>query len=279
MGGRLVDTPAALMRRPPFTPFRAGPPDFQVGLAPIAPKDWMLPDSEAGILDWREGLLANPAACYRTDPAFQDGEAEAAGRVIDAAGAAPPDGASLLDAARHVSDDLVVLHKAGQDWRVTSIVLTSPTFFSAEHAFDEGLAALHGPVPDGDRLARRIGRVFDALRAGLVLERHNWTLQAGPDRFTPDGEPVRARARAASSQEAEALLHLRVERQTITRLPGTGGVLFTIRVAIDPVTELAPDHRAPLAAAWRGISAEGFAYKNWQATDRLARALFACWGV
>lgn len=268
------------MRRPPFTPFLAGPPDFQVGLKPIAPEDWLLPDSEASILAWRQALIAREPDCYRRDPAFGAAEAEAARLVLDAAGAASPAAPALPEAAARVSDDLVVLQRdAAGDWRVGAILLTSPTFFSAGHAFEKGLEALHAPVPDGSRLAHRIARVFDGLREGLVLERFNWTLQAGPDRFTPDGEPLRARARAAEPQEAEWLLHLRVERQTITRLPGSGGVLFTIRVAIDPVQAIAPAHRAALAAAWRGISPAGFAYKNWQAVDPLAQALFGRWGV
>lgn len=267
------------MRRPPFTPFLAGAPDFQVGLRPIGREAWLLPDSEAHILSWRAGLLADPECCYRSDPAFLAGEGEAAARVLAVSGAATPADPSLIDAARHVSDDLVVLHEADGEWRVTAIVLTSPTFFSAAHAFDEGLAALHAPVPDGQKLARRIARVFAGLREDLVLERFNWTLQAGPDRFTPDGTPLRERARAASPERCEDLLHLRVERQTITRLPESGGVLFTIRVAIDPVTAIDPAHRAGLAAAWRGISREGFAYKNWQAVDPLACALFERWGV
>lgn len=269
------------MRRPPFTPFCAGPPRFQVALAPIPGNTWLQPDTEAHTIAGRLAWLDNPEHCYRRDPACAASESEAAGAVLKSAGIPAPGPATLLDAARAVSDDLVVLGRnaGGGGWRVTSLVMTSPTFFSAEYAFSKGLDVLHGPVPDGARLARRIARVFDNLRTDLVLERFNWTLQAGPDRFTPDSAPLRARARAAAPDQAEALLHLRVERQTIRALPETGGVIFTIRVAIDPVTAIAPADRAALADAWRGISPAGFDYKGWQAVDPLAEALFARWGV
>lgn len=268
------------MRRPPFLPFRAGPPRFQVALAPIDARAWLHPDSEAHTIPARLALLDAPETCYRRDPAHAAGESEAARLVLSAATGRAPDAASLIDAARAVSDDLVVLHRDGHgEWRVTSLVMTSPTFFSAGHAFARGLEALHGPVPDGNRLAGRIARVFDNLRHELVLERFNWTLQAGPDRFTPDSAPLRQRARAADPGEAESLLHLRVERQTIRALPETGGVLFTIRVAIDPVAAIAAGDRPALAEAWRAISPAGFDYKGWEATDPLAQALFETWGV
>jgi hypothetical protein len=101
-------------------------------------------------------------------------------------------------------------------------VLTSPTFFSLPHAAGKTLAELHAPVPGGDRLAARMARVFDHVRPGQVLERFNWTLQAGNERFTPDGAPLRARALAAAPEEAANLLHVRVERQTIAKLPDSG---------------------------------------------------------
>lgn len=267
------------MRRPPFTPFSRGAPRFDVGLRPIDPAHWLLPDSEAASLGARLEQLKSPEAFHRFDPAFLEGEIEAARLVLRAAHATISDAPGLVEAGRAVSDDLVVLHKTGDDWRVTALLLTSPTFFSADHAFAKGLAALHGPVPDGARLAGRIARVFDHLREGQVLERFNWTLQAGADRFTPDGAPLRERARRADPQEGADLLHLRVERQTIRRLPESGGVLFTIRVAIDPVRALAPEDRPGLAEAWRGISRAGHAYKGWAALDPLAEALFARWGV
>jgi hypothetical protein len=164
-------------------------------------------------------------------------------------------------------------------WICSALTLTAPTFFSINDVFGHDLCALHGPVPGGKRLASRIARVFDHVREGQVLERFNWTLQAGPERFTPDAAPLRARAASADPETARELVHLRVERQTITRLPQTGAVLFTIRVCLDPLAALAPGDRALLAAAWRTLGPHGRAYKGWTALEPLVEAAFSRWEV
>jgi len=259
--------------RPPHAPWRAGPPRFTVGLRPIDPTSWLFPDSEAHVLEWKAGLLARPQEVWRQAPGAGPAADEAAAMVCAEAGAPAGD---LFAAAHLVSDDLVVMIRGGDGrWLTGAIVLSAPTFFSVDHAFGRALTALHAPVPDGAALAARIGRVFDAVRPGQVLERFNWTLQWGDARFTPDAAPLRAAAQAAPVSQAPEHLHVRVERQTIIKLPETGAVLFTIRVCLDPVAELRPDEIAALAAAWRGLGPEGRSYKGWAALERHAQAVFA----
>ncbi|MCC5995456.1 MAG: DUF3445 domain-containing protein [Oceanicaulis sp.] len=261
------------MNRPPHAPWRAGAPRFTVGLRPIDPASWLFPDSEAHVLNWKAGLLARPQEVWRQAPDAGPAADEAAAMVCAEAGA--PEG-GLIAAARLVSDDLVVMTR-GDDgrWLTGAIVLSAPTFFSVDHAFGRDLTALHGPVPDGEALAARIARVFDAVRPGQVLQRFNWTLQWGGARFTPDAAPLRAAAAAAPETQARAHLHVRVERQTVVKLPGIGAVLFTIRVCLDPVRAFAADEIAALAQAWRGLGPEGRSYKGWAALERHAQAVFA----
>ncbi|MBV5260437.1 DUF3445 domain-containing protein [Synechococcus moorigangaii CMS01] len=265
--------------RPPYTPWREGPPRFAVGLKPIPPESWLIPDTEAASLPERHRLLAN-----RTLASFESaGAVAAAGEAARLAAAhlrdtgfdapEPEAGApALWQLAHHVSDDLVLMMPDDDGWRVGAAVLTSPTFFSLPHAAGKTLAELHAPVPGGDRLAARIARVFDHVRPGQVLERFNWTLQAGNERFTPDGAPMRARALAAAPEEAATLLHVRVERQTIARLPDSGAVLFTIRICLDPLAALDPKEKAALGAAWHGADDAARGYKKWAVLDHLVAA-------
>jgi hypothetical protein len=117
--------------------------------------------------------------------------------------------------------------------------------------------------------------MFDALAADNVLERFNWTVQAGAERFTPSSAPLVARARAAREEEAAALLHLRVERQTVRKLPRSGAVAFTIRVCIDPLVDAlrVEGAEAAFTNVWRTAPDYVRAYKNWPAYDRLVEAL------
>jgi len=265
------------MRRPPFTPFRSGAPRFLPALAPIDLAFWLAPDSEAHVLDWKSGLLDRPGAVFRQAEDAAPAAEEAACAVEAALGVSRS--GDLLSASRLVSDDLVVMEREAGAWVCTALTLTAPTFFAIDAVHRRDLAALHGPVPDGGRLAGRIGRVFDHVRAGQVLERFNWTLQPGAERHAPDAAPLRAAAQAADPAQALDFLHLRVERQTIRRLPQTGAVLFTIRVCLDPVAAIAPADRPALAEAWRTLGPRGRAYKGWPALDRLTEAAFGRWDV
>ncbi len=264
------------MRRPPHAPYRAGAPSFTPNMRPITPDRWLTPDTEAQVLNWKRKLLAEPERVLRQHPEGASAAQEAAALVSQAIGQTTD---TLLDASSLVSDDLVVMEKRQSQWRCTALTLTAPTFFSIDEAFGQDLSALHGPVPDGARLAQRIGRVFDGLRPDQILERFNWTLQCGPDRHTPDGAPLRERAACTPFDEAEATIHLRVERQTIRRMPETGAVLFTIRVCLDPLSSIPAQDRNPLALAWRSLHGEGRDYKRWAAMDQLVEAVFESWGV
>ncbi|MCC5980378.1 MAG: DUF3445 domain-containing protein [Oceanicaulis sp.] len=262
-------------RRPPFTPWRDGPPRFAVGLKPIEPALWLLPDTEAHTLPERALLLRDRDATHFQDETVLPAAREAvalAGRAMGLENDPSADAPPLWQLAHKVSDDLVLMMPGEEGWRVGAAVLTSPTFFSLPHAAGKTLHELHAPVPGGDGLATRIARVFDHVRPGQVLERFNWTLQAGKDRYTPDGEPLRARAQTARADEAQSLLHVRVERQTITKLPESGAVLFTIRVCIDPVAALASKEKTALAAAWHRADKAARGYKKWAVLDHLVAA-------
>lgn len=273
----MIAPPAIPVRRPPHRPFRDGAPRFAPALQPIEPAAWLTPDSEAHVLDWKGAMLDAPEAVHRAMPEAASATRDAAASISETLGADPTD--DLIAASRLVSDDLVVMIRGDAGWRCAALTLTAPTFFAIDAVIARDVAALHDPVPDAARLAARIDRVFDGVRPGQILERFNWTLQPGPERFTPDAAPLRERASRRPAPSPLEALHLRVERQTITKLRRTGAVLFTIRVCLDPLTHLAEEDRSALAAAWRGLGPQGRAYKGWAAYEPLAEAAFATWRV
>lgn len=272
----MIAPPAIPVRRPPHAPFRAGAPRFTPALAPIERGAWLTPDSETHVLDWKQAMLDSAAPTHRAAPGSQAASNEAAGAVAEALNTRAGD---LEAASRQVSDDLVVMTRESGAWRCAALTLTAPTFFAIDDVIGRPVGALHAPVPDAERLSARIERVFDGLRPGLVLERFNWTLQPGPERFTPNAAPLREHARTARAAEALEVLHVRVERQTLLKLPRTGAVLFAIRVCLDPAANLPVLDRAALAHAWRALGREGRAYKGWSDYDALAQAAFNAWDV
>ena len=273
------------MRRPPFLPFLEGPPEFRVGLKPIVESAWLAPDSETHWLSGKSDLLdVQSADVFRALPGSEAAQAEVAALIaaalqIETTKTEEPD---LVRAARLVSDDLVIMARdAAEAWTAQAVCLCSPTFFSAGDAIGKSLDGLHGPVPDRlgpnetQALGARIARMFESLRDGLVLERFNWTVQASAARFTPDGAPLRKLAETARLEDALALLHLRVERQTIRLLPESGAVLFTIRIALDPLEAVftVEGARDAFLHAWRNAPDHVRVYKKWAAYERLVTAL------
>jgi hypothetical protein len=255
--------------------------DFQIGLRPIALGDWL------------EGGEADPAA--RKDPLFaarrdlvwaetpqsRDGQTEALELVEAALGPAPAPPADLpplYAAARRVADDLCLMEKRDGQWRLTALSLCAGSFFTAEEVIGRSLGELHGPVTGfADRFLVRVQRIFEGLRPGLVLERRNWTVLNSDALHTPNSAPIRARIGEIGAAEAGRRLHLRVERQTLRRLPRTGGALFTIRVWVAPLGALAadPERLAAFAQAWRAATPELRAYKRFDLYDDLVASFLA----
>lgn len=271
--------------RPPYRPFLAGPPRFQPGLSPIPESLWLRPDPEhaANMANRAAVLRAHPDDVLRADDASRPAQAEAL-RLIEASlgGQATDTGApDIARAGTLLADDLVIMEKRDGEWRATALLLTAPTFFSACEAFGRNLFALHEPVPGNAPddfsigLSARIGALFDRMPVGQPFQRFNWTLQCGGERYAPDGAAHRTRAATLGPEASARALHLRVERQTVRRLPETGTVLFTIRIAMDPLPALPPQLLAALAEAWRAADDEARRYKRWSPLDEAAARAFS----
>lgn len=256
------------MRRPPHLPFLAGPPEFTVGLRPIAPEAWIQPDTEAAhIPDKRRQVAAMGALVHRE-------LAEAAPILSAVAARIAPGASDFRSAVETVSDDVCVMLRSEEGWILGGAVLCAPSQWSLTEHFGKPLPHIHGGVPDKlgpggtQALAARITRVFDGLQPGQVLERFNWTVQFGPDRYLPDASLMRARSQEWSPAVQRDGLWLRVERQTISKTEGA--VVFTIRICLDPLAAaFAVDGaKAAFALAWRNAPEHVRTYKRWSFFER-----------
>jgi hypothetical protein len=263
-------------------PWAEAPPDFAIGLRPIAPAAW-LESEEADPASRKDPLFeAHPDLVWAEMDGSRPGQTEVLNLVSSIARVEErPELAPLQAAARAVADDLCLMERRNGAWTLTALSLCAGTFFSAGEVIGKPLSELHAPVPDfGERFAARVVRIFDALRPDAILERRNWTVMAGDDLFAPDGDAIRARLAHVPAEQAGEALFVRVERQTIRRLPATGGIVFTIRVWRHALAALdaEPDLRAEFARAWRGASPEFRRYKRLGLYDPLVEAFLAARG-
>lgn len=154
---------------------------------------------------------------------------------LDDAGLAPLDLAGRL-----VQEDLCLMEHDDAAWRLTAASLCFPTRWKLADKIGRPLDAIHGPVPDfADKLARPISRFFDRIKTDKPVWRLNWSLIDDPALFQPEGHGRGELDPTITAENAGERLWLRVERQTLRRLPATDAVLFTIRIHRWPLSRLA----------------------------------------
>ena len=158
--------------------------------------------------------------------------------------------APLALAARLVQDDLVLRREGQKGYFLAAAALCFPSSWSLKEKFNQPLDEIHQTVPGyADNLAQRLRRIFANLQVERPVWRLNWSLYGGPDLFqwASDGrsyqrlDPVGDRVgHEQGNVEPSAMgrCFLRVERQTLRRLPVSRDILFTIRVYHDPLSAL-----------------------------------------
>jgi hypothetical protein len=245
----------------------AGPPGFAIGLRRIAPEAW-LEGGEARPWARKDRLLrAVPDKVWGETQGSRPGQAEAAGLVAGALGlrTRPDLRPPLLAAARRVPDDLVLMERRAGDWAVSALSLSAGSFFTADEALGRDLATLHGPVPGfAGRFLLRVRRIFENLPSEDILERRNWSVVAWRGLYAPEASAARRQALRQRPRRPGAGLYIRCERQTLRRLPQTGGLLFTIRIHLTPLRALAvdPEAAAVFAQAWAAAPEDFRRYKG-----------------
>jgi hypothetical protein len=107
-------------------------------------------------------------------------------------------------------------------------------------------------------------RFFARLKVERPVWRLNWSLIDNPALFQPRGHGQRDHNAAITAHNAGDMLWLRMERQTLRRLPRTHDILFTIRIYVQSLHNLAanPARAARLAAAMRALPPKMRGYKS-----------------
>jgi hypothetical protein len=141
---------------------------------------------------------------------------------------------------RLAQEDLLILARPeGQAEHVlVAGTLCFPSNWMLREKIGKALLRIHLPVREYDgALASRVQRLHDGVAAGRPLRRANWNFAPGATLHTPNHEAEkleRRRTRAAPTDWRDAWI--RVERQTLLRLPVSGAVVFGIHTMVAPLT-------------------------------------------
>jgi len=178
----------------------------------------------------------------------------------------PDPGCDPLECAgRLVQEDLCLIQTTDTGPLFTAGVLCFPSRWRLREKIGLPLAAVHGPVPFyAERLARAVDRFMRQVKPGHIASRLNWSVLDDPALFQPTGKWQQAANPAITAANAGERLHLRVERQTLRRLPDSEAILFGIRVHTGKLSRVvaSPDECAHLAAAVRALPDDVMHYKS-----------------
>ncbi|TIW95060.1 MAG: DUF3445 domain-containing protein [Mesorhizobium sp.] len=270
---------------PTHTPYDGSSKLFTIGLKPLDPANWIeIDDHLLPYLAEKHRLYAEiPERVFVDEDGTRDAQQEVldllgahlmerfpetyrrTGSGIEVVGAASRLPASLADAplakaSQLIQEDLILMRRSDSDsgWRLVAGSLCFPSSWSLLEKFGKPLHDIHAPVPGfgpGTRPADLINRMFDGLQ-GQAVERYNWSIQSGDALYHPLSDLQRIdRATNRPSRfpdgDIDAHAFIRVERQTLRKLPVTRDILFTIRIHLDPLKVLARHaDRAKLAVSF-----------------------------
>jgi hypothetical protein len=261
------------------TPYDGSKQPFTIGAEPLDPALWIEPDRHlARDLALKDAILdTSYDSAVRILPGTEAAQAELRDLLVThllsehphlyrRAGDAieiPPLGRTVaLDAsaepvlvhcARLVQDDLCLMRREPDGWRLVAGVLCFPSGWSLAEKIGGDLTHIHAPVPGFEgRMAETVSRMFDRMTPERPVVRWNWSIygnealrqepsaESGWTRFPP-GEALKG-------------AHLRIERQTLRRLPVSGDLVFTIRIHSDALSALA--HHPDCARLADGLRAQ-----------------------
>jgi hypothetical protein len=241
------------------TPWDGSHPLFRIGLAPLDLTDWIEPDERlAQYLSEKEALLAGRrdtvlAAEAGTEaaqaevrdvladhltkrfPAIWQREGESIRIVPAGRSVALGEDLPIAAAARLVQEDLVLMRRGPDGWRLSAACLCFPSSWRLADKFGKTLDQVHGPVPEfgpGSRNAMVMARIFDNLQPDQPVWRLNWSLYPDDRLFHGDHS-----TEARRSGDLFATF-LRVEYQTLRKMKASGDILFTIRIHVDPAAAI-----------------------------------------
>jgi hypothetical protein len=254
---------------PAYLPFDGRPHRLTLGLRRLDPAAWLEVDEhrDAELAEKARLLRDRPADVVAHVPAGRDGAAECLALVQQWLREHRPDLPTTADAGLHpidaagrlVQEDLCVLVRQPSGWVLTAASVCFPSRWHLAEKIGRTLDAIHTPVPHYEQIADAVGAATDRLTPQRPMWRLNWTLLSDPALFQLP------QARGPEPYPGLQRLVLRVERQTIRRLPRTDTVLFTIRTHRSTLEQAlqAPGAAEALAATLRTVDEAHAQYKGW----------------
>jgi heme-dependent oxidative N-demethylase alpha subunit-like protein len=274
---------------PHYTPYDGSATPFTIGLKPLPQANWLEPQPDLlPLLRERHSLLSNKRdAILRCQPEAKDAtrellelvlenlktnhhnDYEISKKAITIKGWPAPieierdDPLAVL--GRIIPEDFCLIRKTETGHQLIAAILCFPSSWALADKVGKTLERVHDPVPDyHGPMSDRINLLLDRLRSEQIVWRMNWSLDEGERLFRPS--PHSHDHWLAQGGDPLDHVFIRVERQTLRRLPIAGDIIFTIRIHLSSLRALATKkNKDAIGGLHRQLSAmsdEQCAYKG-----------------
>lgn len=215
------------------------------GMRPLADDQWLrVDDAYPAQMAYRRKLLRRrrDEVLWQSDVALE-AIAELSDRVceklpslgfnITSGAIVCPDGEAIeRDAdgplavlAQSIQEDICILQKDGDEHLLSAALLCFPASWTLAEKAGRPLSVIHAPVQGYTvDIAKRVQRMFNAVRPEQPLWRNNMLGYTDPDLFQPRAENDPER----QADSVDVAPFVRAERQCILRLPKSDALVFTI---------------------------------------------------
>ncbi|KAI1814243.1 alpha-1,2-mannosyltransferase [Poronia punctata] len=154
----------------------------------------------------------------------------------------------LLILLNHVPEDFALMQRDPETgmYVLRAGVICSALGWDLSTKFGMKLHEIHGPIPDyKEKMQFSMDRYFSKMPTDKPIQRASWGLEVDQPLFMPAGHPHEEYRYAQEPGLERDRLHLRVDWQTLRRLPLSGAVVFNFKAVFTPVSEFRDEPYVP----------------------------------
>lgn len=163
------------------------------------------------------------AVTGKTFPTVPTGDADAALRVI----------------GETIEEDVFLLQPSPEGHRSVAFMCCFPSGFDPSSKLGRTLVEIHAPVPAYEKIGASMERFFGKLEVGKSVKRTNWSVQTHTELFDSSANHITGDDKYEADEKVDITkTFLRIELQTLTRLPKSQAVLFSFKTYLYPVQQI-----------------------------------------
>ncbi|GKT41004.1 uncharacterized protein ColSpa_01185 [Colletotrichum spaethianum] len=154
----------------------------------------------------------------------------------------------LVVLLNNVPEDFGIMirdHKTGR-YVLRAGMVCSSVGWKISEKMGMGLPGIHKPVPDyREKMEFSMDRFFTKMPTNKPIQRGSWGLEMGQPLFLPSEDPEFSHRESQNPQLKPEDVYLRVDWQTLRRLPLSGAIVFNFKALFTPLSEFKDEPYIP----------------------------------